>query len=184
MLAMPQMSTMAAHVAQKTEINSRSDMGHRKNLAVIFTYGLTCASAWAYSLSMENINAATTLESKTLPRYNYIISRTHSDNTAEYGFGDLPKTTYHILATVEAETPRKAQNKIKKTFPRARFGGQFGDILEDASTPTNKGFARFCEPDDRFSRFDSEGNVIPRKPACRCHYCQLREWKQSQARVK
>ena len=59
----------------------------------------------------------------------YIISkRTTNDNTAEYGYGDFPKTTYFVSLVVEADTKRKAQNKAKKISPnRYMFGGINGN---------------------------------------------------------
>ena len=52
----------------------------------------------------------------------YIISKTtENDNTAEFGYGDFPKTTYYVSLVVEAETKRKAQNLAKKISPNRRY---------------------------------------------------------------
>lgn len=59
-----------------------------------------------------------------------ILTRSlYSENTAEYGYGDSPKTRWSSF-TVYAETPRKAMNRAKKVRPGLRFGGQFGAIVE------------------------------------------------------
>ena len=59
----------------------------------------------------------------------YIISKkTDNDNTAEFGYGDYPKTTFFVSLVVEAETKRKPQNKAKKISPnRYMFGGINGN---------------------------------------------------------
>jgi hypothetical protein len=59
----------------------------------------------------------------------YIISKTtENDNTAEFGYGDYPKTHRFVSLVVEAETKRKAQNKAKKISPnRYMFGGINGN---------------------------------------------------------
>ncbi|MEO2122576.1 MAG: hypothetical protein ABGY10_04540 [bacterium] len=49
--------------------------------------------------------------------FQLIWTEYRSVNTAEYGFGDYPKITEHELATVQAETLMKAQNKFKRMFP-------------------------------------------------------------------
>ncbi len=57
-------------------------------------------------------------------KYYIISKRTENDNTAEFGFGDFPKTYYFVSLVVDAETKRKAQNQAKKISPdRYMFGG-------------------------------------------------------------
>jgi len=59
----------------------------------------------------------------------YIISETrYSENTADYGYGDFPKSLSKITLRVEAATKRKAQNLAKKISPnKYTFGGMFGN---------------------------------------------------------
>ena len=60
-----------------------------------------------------------------MTKYLVIERQQYSENTPEYGCGDYPDQIEYILAVVEGDTLRKAQNPVKKIFPRVRFGGMF-----------------------------------------------------------
>lgn len=61
--------------------------------------------------------------------YYCIDYRTHTDNTAEYGFGDYHDKIYYLMCTARADTKRKAQNRMKKDRPNLIFGGRFSPQL-------------------------------------------------------
>tara|TARA_B100000780_G_scaffold159597_1_gene111530 strand:- start:7 stop:261 length:255 start_codon:yes stop_codon:yes gene_type:complete len=68
-----------------------------------------------------------------MSKYYIISKRTENDNTAEFGFGDFPKTYYFVSLVVDAETKRKAQNQAKKISPdRYMFGGINGNEVYTA----------------------------------------------------
>jgi len=50
-----------------------------------------------------------------------------SENTAEYGFGDFPRTIISPVLSVNAKSLRSAQNHFKKVFgwKRISFSGRF-----------------------------------------------------------
>ena len=54
-------------------------------------------------------------------KYFYIRHQHYSENTSVYGYGDFPEQIPYLAAIVEADTLRKAQNKVKKLFPRVIF---------------------------------------------------------------
>jgi len=54
-------------------------------------------------------------------KYFYIRHQHYSENTSVYGYGDFPDKIPYLAAIVEADTLRKAQNKVKKLFPRVIF---------------------------------------------------------------
>jgi hypothetical protein len=62
------------------------------------------------------------VQSYTLYRRSYM-----NDNTAEYGFGDFPKTIISSVLSVHAKSLRSAQNHFKKVFgwKRMTFSGRF-----------------------------------------------------------
>ena len=61
----------------------------------------------------------------------YTITKTsyHTDNTAEFGYGDFGETRTRELGNVVAPTLRKAQNLAKKTWPSERLS--FSGISQD-----------------------------------------------------
>jgi hypothetical protein len=54
-------------------------------------------------------------------KYYFIRHQHYSENTSVYGYGDFPEQIPYLAAIVEADSLRKAQNKVKKQFPRVRF---------------------------------------------------------------
>ena len=54
-------------------------------------------------------------------KYFYIRHQHYSENTSVYGYGDFPEMIPYLTAIVEADSIRKAQNKVKKLFPRVIF---------------------------------------------------------------
>ena len=54
-------------------------------------------------------------------KYFFIQHQHYSENTSVYGYGDFPEQIPYIAAIVEADSLRKAQNKVKKLFPRVLF---------------------------------------------------------------
>lgn len=54
-------------------------------------------------------------------KYFYIRHQHYSENTSVYGYGDFPEKIPYLSAIVEADSLRKAQNKVKKLFPRVIF---------------------------------------------------------------
>jgi hypothetical protein len=61
------------------------------------------------------------VQSYTLYRRSY-----KSENTAEYGFGDFPKTIISSVLSIHAKSMRSAQNHFKKVFgKRITFSGRF-----------------------------------------------------------
>ena len=82
--------------------------------------------------------------------YLAIFTQQYSENTAEYGHGDYPEQIDYIGAVVEGDTLRKAQNAVKKLYPRVRFGGMFSPMLIEAA---DKHAALYMKPADaRLSR--------------------------------
>ena len=65
--------------------------------------------------------------------YLAIFSQRYNENTAQYGCGDYPESIDYIGAVVQADTIRKAQNAVKKLYPRVRFGGMSSPMLLEAS---------------------------------------------------
>jgi len=79
-------------------------------------------------------------EPHIMKKYYICVTRTETDNTAEFGYGDYPRYTEYVVLAVEAETRRLAQNKAKRLYPSRKlsFSGQFGDkIYTDADLPTS-----------------------------------------------
>ena len=64
-----------------------------------------------------------------MTKYLVIFTQQYSDNTPQYGHGDFPEQIDYIGAVVEGDTVRKAQNAVKKLFPKVRFGGMFSPML-------------------------------------------------------
>ena len=56
-------------------------------------------------------------------KYFFIQHQHYSENTSIYGYGDFPEQIPYLAAIVEADSLRKAQNKVKKLFPRVLFRG-------------------------------------------------------------
>jgi len=54
-------------------------------------------------------------------KYYFIKHQHYSENTSVYGYGDFPEQIAYLAAIVESDTLRKAQNKLKKIFPRVIF---------------------------------------------------------------
>jgi hypothetical protein len=54
-------------------------------------------------------------------KYYFIRHQHYSENTSVYGYGDFPEQIPYLATIVEADTLRKAQNKVKKLFPRVIF---------------------------------------------------------------
>ena len=54
-------------------------------------------------------------------KYYYIRLQHYSENTSVYGYGDFPEQIPYLAAIVEADSMLKAQNKIKKIYPRVLF---------------------------------------------------------------
>jgi hypothetical protein len=54
-------------------------------------------------------------------KYFFIRHQHYSENTSIYGYGDFPEQIPYLAAIVEADSLRKAQNKVKKLFPRVLF---------------------------------------------------------------
>ena len=78
-------------------------------------------------------------------KYAVLSLQQHSENTAEFGFGDYCENILYIALVVDADTERKAQNAAKKVFPRMRFSGQFGARM----LPVNEKFMRlYATPTD------------------------------------
>jgi hypothetical protein len=72
-------------------------------------------------------------------KYFYVRHQHYSENTSVYGYGDFPEQIPFLALIVEADTLRKAQNKVKKVYPRVHF---------NANSPVNSHFL-FPE-NDRF----------------------------------
>src|SRR5262245_33167487 len=70
-----------------------------------------------------------------MTKYLLIFNQHYSENTSQYGYGDFPDKISYLGAVVEADTVRKAQNKVKKLFPRVRFGGIGSPWLIDVASP-------------------------------------------------
>ena len=79
-------------------------------------------------------------------RYLVIMQQQYSENTPEYGMGDYPDQIDYIACVVAGDTLRKAQNAVKKIYPRVRFGGMFSPEMFEA-TPAN--IKRFAKPADK-----------------------------------
>jgi len=82
--------------------------------------------------------------------YLAIFSQRYNENTAQYGYGDYPESIEYIGAVVQADTIRKAQNAVKKLYPRVRFGGMFSPMLLEATDPHAKLYVK--PADARLSR--------------------------------
>jgi hypothetical protein len=83
-------------------------------------------------------------------KYVVIKSQRYNENTSLYGYGDYPEQIEYIAAIVEADILRKAQNAVKKIYPKTRFGGMFSPMLLEITDPHVKLYAR--PADTRLSR--------------------------------
>jgi hypothetical protein len=88
-----------------------------------------------------------------MKKWIVIFEQQYSENTPEYGYGDYPDQIEYIGAVVEGDTVRKAQNAVKKVFPRTRFGGMFSPRLIEADSKEAK---RFMKPADARLREDTQ----------------------------
>jgi len=57
----------------------------------------------------------------------YVI--THSQPEYDWNDNRIDKGLLLHLATVKADTKRKAMNRVKKDFPGLKFGGMFGAFV-------------------------------------------------------
>jgi hypothetical protein len=75
-------------------------------------------------------------------KYFYIRHQHYSENTSVYGYGDFPEQIPYLAAIVEADSLRKAQNKVKKIYPRVIFR---------ADSPVNRHY--LMPENDRFLEY-------------------------------
>ena len=72
-------------------------------------------------------------------KYYFIKFQHYSENTSIYGYGDFPEQLPYLAAIVEADSLRKAQNKVKKIFPRVIFNSN-SPIINHYLMPENDRF--------------------------------------------
>lgn len=72
-------------------------------------------------------------------KYFFIKHQHYSENTSIYGYGDFPEQIPYMAAIVEADSLRKAQNKIKKLFPRVLFSAN-NPVIRHYLLPENDRF--------------------------------------------
>jgi hypothetical protein len=81
----------------------------------------------------------------TMTAYYVMSSKTMNANTAEYGFGDAPKTVYFVSVAVEADTVRRAMNLAKKRRPNLCFSGINADSIYTEEQMLERGYKRQVE---------------------------------------
>ena len=72
-------------------------------------------------------------------KYYFIKFQHYSENTSVYGYGDFPEQLPYLAAIVDADSLRKAQNKIKKIYPRVIFRAD-SPIINHFLMPENDRF--------------------------------------------
>lgn len=72
-------------------------------------------------------------------KYYFIKFQHYSENTSVYGYGDFPEQLPYLAAIVEADSLRKAQNKVKKIFPKVIFNAN-SPIINHYLMPENDRF--------------------------------------------
>jgi hypothetical protein len=72
-------------------------------------------------------------------KYFFIQHQHYSENNSIYGYGDFPEQIPYMAAIVEADTLRKAQNKVKKLYPRVLFRGN-SPVISHYLLPENDRF--------------------------------------------
>lgn len=93
-------------------------------------------------------------------KYLLIGKQQYSENEPEYGCGDYPAQIEYILAVVEGDTTRKAQNAAKKLFPRIRFGSMFSPMLIEATAENIALYGKTA--DDRLSFNNTKRHTLCR----------------------
>ena len=94
-------------------------------------------------------------------KYYYIRHQHYSENTSAYGYGDFPDSIPYLAAIVEADTIRKAQNKVKKIFPRVRFNAN-SPVTNNLLMPENSKFLTYYInlPMDHDNRLSPENREL------------------------
>jgi hypothetical protein len=94
-------------------------------------------------------------------KYYFIKLQHYSENTSAYGYGDFPEKLPYLSAIIEADTLRKAQNKVKKIYPRVIFNAN-SPIINHYLMPENDRFLDYYLklPENHDSRLSFDNQAL------------------------